>query len=243
MKISKAGLVFRPIFFLLTLVALAGTTRASVRVGAYSLSANGQIAQGFQYTGSCPVHLQFDWGVIGTEPARATYTFLRSDGGHLTSPRTMELPPNRSVSVRDEWSLGANTLEFRDYHGWVQLNIESPNRFSQRINFTIHCGAGAQQPVQQAPPTPQSAQSPIISTISPPAGSASQTVTISGSGFNHVNRVMFNSRIAPIKSKSDTQLVVTAPATPNVPSFGLSVDVTLCTPAGCTRLGKFKYQP
>lgn len=234
MKARTGALVLRLVFFLSAAVALAGTSDASVRVGGWSLSANGQIAQGFQYTGACPVHLQFAWGVISTEPTRATYTFVRNDGGHLSSPRTVELPPNQSVSVPDEWSLGANTPEFRDYHGWVQLDVESPSRLSQRINFTIHCGAGGQQPEQQTP---------TITAISPPTGSASQTVTISGSGFNHVNRVMFNSRIAPINSKSDMQLVVTAPATPNVPAFGLSVDVTLCTPAGCNRLGTFKYQP
>jgi hypothetical protein len=232
MRVSKASPVPHFAFSLATVIAIAGICHASVRVGGWSLSANGQIAQGFQYTGPCPVHLQFDWGVISTEPTRATYSFVRNDGGHSSDLQTVDLPANRSVSVTDDWLLGANAPEFSDYTGWVQLNIESPNRVSQRIEFTIHCAA--RSPAQQAP---------MISNISPPTGHASQTVTISGSGFNHVNRVMFNSRIAPINSKSDTQLVVTAPPTPNVPPFGLNADVTLCTPAGCAVLGAFRYQP
>jgi hypothetical protein len=30
--------------------------------------------------------------------------------------------------------------QFADYHGWVELDIESPNPVSQKIGFTIHCG-------------------------------------------------------------------------------------------------------
>jgi hypothetical protein len=106
-----------------------------------------------------------------------------------------------------------------------------------------------------APPTPPvpipslggPGQTPIISNISPPTGSPYKTVTISGSGFSGVNRVMFNSRTAQINSQSDAQLVVIVPViapAKNVPPFGISSDVALCTPTGCTReLGKFKYQP
>jgi hypothetical protein len=111
-----------------------------VRVGGSSLRANGQLAQGFQYTGSCPVALKFGWGLIGTGPTAVTYTFARSDGGHQTNSPTVDLPnANQSVPVYYDWQLGANTPRFQNYSGWVQLNIEAPNQVSNKINFTIHC--------------------------------------------------------------------------------------------------------
>jgi hypothetical protein len=112
----------------------------TVRVGGWSLRANGQVAQGFQYTGACPVDLKFGWGVLGTAPTPVTYSFVRNDGGHSSSSQSTNLPAaNQSVPIYDDWHLGANTPTFANYHGWVQLNIESPNAVSQKIDFTIHC--------------------------------------------------------------------------------------------------------
>ena len=124
---------------LLIAVAMAGTAQGSVRIGGFSLSANGQLAQGFQYTGSCPVNLKFDFGVIGTEPTAITYSFTRNDGGS-GGARTTNLPrANQSVPVFDNWRLGANTPQFSNYRGWVEINITSPNPVSRKINFTLHC--------------------------------------------------------------------------------------------------------
>ncbi len=124
--------------------ALSPSANATVRVGGWSLRANGQLAQGFQYTGSCPVSLKFGWGVIATEPTTVSYTFVRSDGGRMNNSLTANLPAaNQSVPIYDDWELGANTPEFQNYSGWVQLNIESPNAVSQKIAFTIHCGGPA----------------------------------------------------------------------------------------------------
>ncbi|MGA9980376.1 MAG: hypothetical protein WBQ08_17280 [Candidatus Sulfotelmatobacter sp.] len=140
MNPQSAGRAYVVVFSLVLLSALTGTGQASVRIGGASLSANGQIAQNFQYAGSCPVNLRFDWGVISTEPTSITYSFRRSDGGH-SSTSTASLPgANRSMPIPDEWSLGANNSQFADYHGWVELDIESPNPVSQKIAFTIHCG-------------------------------------------------------------------------------------------------------
>jgi hypothetical protein len=112
----------------------------TVHVGGWSLRANGQVAQGFQYTGACPVDLKFGWGVLGTAPTPVTYSFVRNDGGHSSSSQSTNLPAaNQSVPIYDDWHLGANTPTFANYHGWVQLNIESPNAVSQKIDFTIHC--------------------------------------------------------------------------------------------------------
>jgi hypothetical protein len=136
--------IIRLVFPLAIMMATAAIAHASVRIGGASFSANGQLARDYQYTGSCPVDLKFDWGVISTEPTTVTYSFVRSDGGHSSTAQSIELPnANRSVPIIDEWNLGANTQQFASYSGWVQVNIESPNPISQKINFTIHClGAG-----------------------------------------------------------------------------------------------------
>jgi hypothetical protein len=127
---QSAGGASAVVLSLAMLIALTATAQARVRIGGASLSANGQLAQNFQYAGSCPVNLKFDWGVISTEPTTITY-----------SARTADLPEaNRSVPVLDEWRLGANNQQFADYHGWIELDIESPNPVSQKIGFTIHCG-------------------------------------------------------------------------------------------------------
>ena len=127
-----------------TLHCSAGTSGAgaSVRIGGWSLRANGQLAQGFQYTGSCPVNLQFGWGVIPTEPTTITYSYARNDGGHSGKPLSADLPSaNRSVPIYVDWHLGANNQQFANYSGWIELNIESPNPVSQKLAFTLHCRA------------------------------------------------------------------------------------------------------
>ena len=124
-----AGIVF----------AMTQAAYAGVRIGGSSLRANGQVAQNHEYSGPCPVDLKFDWGVIASSPSAVTYTFTRSDGGHSSTQQTVDLPPNRSTPIYDEWHLGANRAQFANYHGWVQINILSPNPVSQKIPFTMHC--------------------------------------------------------------------------------------------------------
>jgi hypothetical protein len=120
-----------------------GGASGGVRIGGWSLRANGQPAQGFQYTGSCPVDLKFGWGVISSEPTAVTYSISKSAGGPPTSPQTAELPGGgRSTPLYYDWHLGANNPKFANYTGWVELNIQSPSSLAQRINFTLHCGAG-----------------------------------------------------------------------------------------------------
>ena len=131
------------LFFLLAAVlvmALIAYARGTVRVGGWSLRANGQVARDFAFRGGCPVNLKFGWSVLGTEPTDVVYTFARSDGGHETHSQTLDLPQaGRSGFIYHDWRLGANNREFADYRGWVELIVESPNRVSQRIDFTLHC--------------------------------------------------------------------------------------------------------
>jgi hypothetical protein len=130
------GLLFLGIFS----ATFASAAHADVRVGGSSLLVNGHVVPGFQYTGTCPVDLEFHFGVIGTSPASVAYTFSRSDGGHSNAPQMMNLPSaNRSMPIIDHWNLGANNAQFANYSGWVQLNIQSPNPVTYKIPFTIHC--------------------------------------------------------------------------------------------------------
>lgn len=123
--------------------ACTGTAAASLRVGGSAFSANGALARNHEYSGSCPVDLKFDWGVISSNPATVTYSFTRSDGGRSSSAKSIDLPANRSVPILDEWHLGANSAQFANFSGWVELNIVSPEPVVNRIAFTIHCGSTA----------------------------------------------------------------------------------------------------
>ncbi|MGD0683134.1 MAG: hypothetical protein ABR990_13915, partial [Terracidiphilus sp.] len=103
MKISKIASIVGILLCLGSVSLMAQT----VRVGGESLRANGQVAQGFQYTGSCPVALKFGWGLISTGPTEVVYRFDRSDGGHTThSERVMIPQANHSVPVYYDWQLG-----------------------------------------------------------------------------------------------------------------------------------------
>ena len=121
-------------------LAAAPSWAQQVRVGGWSLRANGAVAKDFRYTGSCPVNLKFGWGVLATAPARLTYRFERSDGGHSSYPLSVNMPQaNHSTPIYDDWRLGANTPQFANYSGWMNLIIEGPTRLEKKIDFTIHC--------------------------------------------------------------------------------------------------------
>jgi hypothetical protein len=135
-KISKTASMVGMLLCLGSLSLMAQT----VRIGGESLRANGELARGFQYTGACPVDLQFGWGVISTGPTAVNYSFVRNDGGHSANAQSVYIPQaHRSVPVYDKWRLGANTPQFASYTGWVKLIIESPNPVEGKIGFTIHC--------------------------------------------------------------------------------------------------------
>jgi hypothetical protein len=140
MKLDQARNVVVGAFCAVAMLAVAGNAQAAVRVGGWSLRANGQVAQNFQYAGPCPVSLKFGWGLIGTEPATLAYSFVRSDGGHSSSQLVGSIPrANQSVPVYYDWRLGASTPQFENFRGWVELHVDSPNRVAKRIDFTLHC--------------------------------------------------------------------------------------------------------
>ena len=139
MKLTKTVLVYG--FFLLAGMALVmkGGVPPGVRIGGASLRANGEVVQGWEYSGPCPVALKFGWSLQTTEPTTASYSFTRNDGSHPPGG-SIDLTPGRSGFVYLDWRLGANNPKFANYHGWAQLDVDSPNQVSQKINFTLHCG-------------------------------------------------------------------------------------------------------
>jgi hypothetical protein len=111
----------------------------NVRIGGWALTNNGQIVKNFEYTGTCPVKLQFAWGVIPNERTEISYHFERSDGAQAPHGRKFLSKANASEDVITTWDLGANIPRFADFTGWENLVIDSPNKVSQKINFTLHC--------------------------------------------------------------------------------------------------------
>jgi len=134
---------------LASLCSLPLAAMADIRLGGSSFAANGEPAsgvrpkRGYQYTGSCPVDLKFDWGVVSTDPTDVVYSFSRNDGGQSKPAQSSVPGGDQSFSIVDGWSLGANSDQFADYRGWVQLNIQTPNPLAYRIPFTLHCVAAA----------------------------------------------------------------------------------------------------
>ena len=127
------------ILFCLGAVSLSAQN-ASIRIGGSSLRANGQVAQGFQYTGYCPVNLKFGWGLIANAPTTANFHFVRSDGGHSNSSQSVNMPmAGHSVPVYEDWQLGAISPKFANFSGWVQIIIDSPSPVQGKIPFTLHC--------------------------------------------------------------------------------------------------------
>jgi len=98
MNFHKSRLWGGMILALLIVVAMPGNIQGAVRVGGTALTANGQLAQGFQYTGSCPVNLKFDFGLISTEATTVTYSFTRNDGPSGGS-RTANLPRAGEIAL------------------------------------------------------------------------------------------------------------------------------------------------
>lgn len=138
MRIAKRHLMYG--FFFAASISLALLAAPpGVRIGGYSLRANGQVAQGFEYSGPCPVALKFGWSLQSERPTDATYAFERNDGSRPPGG-AIRLEPGRSGFVYMDWHMGANTPRFANYHGFAQLNVVSPNVVSQKINFTLHCG-------------------------------------------------------------------------------------------------------
>jgi hypothetical protein len=110
----------------------------SIKVTGSSFSANGQAAPRRDYTGPCPVDLQFDWTVVSVDRENLFYTTSRSDRTE-SSQRGASLGPNQPSKITDHWKLGSSAPAFKNYAGWMQLNMKSPAQGTDKIAFTLHC--------------------------------------------------------------------------------------------------------
>lgn len=176
----------------------APAVAAQVRLLGYRFSANRVPYNYSSYTGSCPVRLDFDWIMAGTGPTPVSYTFVRSDGGHLAGSRTVELPAgDPRAAILDDWTLGANNFQFANFSGWVELEIESPNPVSQRIPFTLHCTSE----------TGKSASA---------AGASQSAIRVSGTSFRANQQVAPNSQytgFCPVDLEFAWTLIAREPTT------------------------------
>jgi hypothetical protein len=135
----KTGRAVAVAGLLIGLLVLSTALYGAMRIGGWSFAVNGQVARNFQYTGGCPADLTFDWGVINSSPAAISYWTTRNDGARST-PRSINHPGgNRSIPIMEHWHLGANNPQFANYHGWMEIHIESPAPATNRIAFTLHC--------------------------------------------------------------------------------------------------------
>ncbi|HKE28795.1 MAG TPA: hypothetical protein VKB88_40875 [Bryobacteraceae bacterium] len=124
---------------LIGLWVMSAALYGAMRIGGSSFAVNGQVARDHQYTGGCPVDLTFDWGVINSDPTAISYWTSRNDNAH-SNPRSLNHPgSNRSMPIMEHWRLGANNPQFANYHGWMEIHIESPAPATNRIPFTLHC--------------------------------------------------------------------------------------------------------
>jgi len=131
------------ICLILLTVHLAAQSSATVRVSGMSMRANGQIAKGYQYTGTCPVNLVFGFALNSTAPTTVSYSYKRSDGGSSNKPLSVKIPrAGVSESIYVDWS-GFTTKVKQSSSasgkGWIDLAIESPNRLESKLGFTINC--------------------------------------------------------------------------------------------------------
>jgi hypothetical protein len=101
------------------------------------------LIEGEEYRGSCPVKLNFDWSIVSSQPTVVTYRFQKSDGSSASAIMKVNLPKgNTPVDVTAMWIVGANTPEFRNYKGWIDLSTLTPNVFGKKIYFVLRCNQG-----------------------------------------------------------------------------------------------------
>ena len=112
-----------------------------IRIEQQLLESRGEPVPKFTYTGPCPADLTFGWKVTGTEATPVTYWINRSDGFQSSERKTVNIPADtKEVIIREEWRVPAQPPKFRNYfQPWVQLNIETPNPDSLRINPLVAC--------------------------------------------------------------------------------------------------------
>jgi hypothetical protein len=86
------------------------------------------------WSGACPVTINFNGFIRVDGPNTVTYGITRSDGGTGEGPQTIHFSGAGERRVHFTWRLGGPG---ENYSGWAQIG--SGNTRSNRAEFRIHC--------------------------------------------------------------------------------------------------------
>lgn len=98
------------------------------------------------YSAACPAKINFQGSItvrnITRPPLKVQYKFIRSDGANAPI-QTLTFNRDGSQPVNTTWTLGGPGLP--SYSGWQAISVIYPqNVESNRANFSVQCGAAAQ---------------------------------------------------------------------------------------------------
>jgi IPT/TIG domain-containing protein/BACON domain-containing protein len=177
------------------------------------------------------------------------FTYLPIPTVTSISPTSGPLAGGTVVTIRGSGFTGASQVRFGTVavstftvnSDGTQIAIYSPASSTGTVHVTVTTpkGTSATSVADQFTYLPV----PTIASISPTAGplAGGTTVTITGTGFTGVSKVLFGSTASIFTVKSSTQITVISP-----PSSAGTVDVTVITPGGTSATStadRFTYLP
>lgn len=103
------------------------------------------------YSGRCPAEIRFTGTITAPRPGKVTYRFLRSDGGAEDPVEIVFAKPETQL-VGMTWRLGDSSADFRDYRGWLTLEIVEPIRLQATpATFRLKCAKRSAAPAPRLP--------------------------------------------------------------------------------------------
>src|SRR5712692_72933 len=91
-------------------------------------------ADPFNYSGACPVSINFSGRISAVGSGTVSYRFIRSDGASAPI-QTLTFTGSASQDVSETWTLGGAGTR---YSGWEAIRIVDPNAMdSSHATFTL----------------------------------------------------------------------------------------------------------
>jgi len=137
----------------LAFLAVAGALLAAASAPAVEVTGLSVSATPASHSGPCPVEIKFTGKIALNKAGRATYKWVRSDGGidTLAHPPVV-FPAAGTQVVTTTWTLGAATPAFQPFNGWMKLHVLTPqDKLSAPAKFTINCRSPNQPPTGPSP--------------------------------------------------------------------------------------------
>ena len=137
----------------LAFLAVAGALLAAASAPAVEVTGLSVSATPASHSGPCPVEIKFTGKIALNKAGRATYKWVRSDGGidTLAHPPVV-FPAAGTQVVTTTWTLGAATPAFQPFNGWMKLHVLTPqDKLSAPAKFTINCRSPNQPPTGPGP--------------------------------------------------------------------------------------------